>query len=901
MAGRTLPKPGDENVLYVLDVSGYVHRAYHALPALSSSKGEPTHAVLGFTNMLLKFVADQKPQLFCCALDPGGPSFRKEVYPQYKENRRSAPPDIFQQIARCYEIVRAYEIPLFQVEKMEADDLIATVVRRATEEKLRTVIVSSDKDLLQLVNNEVSMYDTMRNKVYGPEETLDKMLVPPSQVRDLLALTGDSSDNIPGVPSVGPKTAKKLLEEYGDLDGIYDHVDDITKKALKAKLIEHRDNAFLSRDLVSLKDDVAIEFGRDALHWTGGDTEKLRELFTDLEFHRPLELLDPEPVYEERARLPRDVLTDEAALAAAATAIRALGEVALTLAIEDDAPLTGELVGIGLATAEHVYYVPLAHRYLGAPDQLDVATVVGTLGPVLEDAAVQKWAVDIKRALIALRKIGITLRGATFDTTIASYLLEAGRHAHTLADVSRAELAREVLTYAKATGKQKKGKLALSQIEVERGVEYAGDRAEVVHTLHERLAPRIEKQGFLDLLNDVELPLATVLARLEMTGVRIDVPFLNGMSTEVGTEIRRLDERCQELAGKEFNVGSPRQLEAILFDELGLPVIKKTKTARSTDADVLEELAEQHELPKVILEHRTLSKLRSTYLEALPKQVNAETGRVHTVYNQAVAATGRLSSSDPNLQNIPIRTEIGRRIRNAFIPGDGMEIFSADYSQIELRVLAHLSNDEELIDAFQKHEDVHVRTATALFECGAGEVTREQRGQAKTVNYAVIYGQSQFALARNLKITKTEAKRYIDAFFERYAGVREYMDGIIDGARKAGSVRTILDRRRELPDLRSRNFRLRSAAERIARNTPIQGSAADIMKVAMIRIDQAIDEAKLNARMLLTVHDELVFEAPPEEKKPLEALVRDHMEHAVELKVPMVVDGGWGKHWGEAH
>lgn len=899
--GRTqLPEPGDKNVVYVLDLSGFLFRAYHALPPLSTSRGEPTHAVHGFTNMLLKLIREQQPVRLAVAADSKGPSFRKERFPRYKAHREAPPPDLSQQMGRCREIVEAYEIPVFEAPGVEADDVIATFVKRAREEGLRTVIVASDKDLMQLVADDVTMYETMRGRVYGPPETEAKMGVPPSKVCDLLALMGDSSDNIPGVPGVGPKTAKQLLDEYGDIDGIYAHVDEIARKSIREKLLAHRDEVHLSRELVTLRDDVDLDIDLEELRWTGGDQKRLRRLFTELELHRQLNQLTPESAVRFAVEL--ETILDAEDLARAVEGIRKAKRVALFTAIDGNDPLEGELCGIGLAwDADRAWYVPCAHRYLGAPKQLPVEQVVEALRPVLTDPRIAKLSADLKRDRIVLERHGVGLEGGGFDTTIASYLLDAGKHSHDLDEIARSELQVDLVHYDHVTDKQRGKQLSLAEVEIERGREYAAQRAAVTWAVAAPLRARIEAEGFAKLMDEIEIPLARVLARMEVTGIRLDADHLHEMAKEIDDKLRELERRCHELAGKEFNVGSPRQLETILFDELKLPVIKRTKTARSTDADVLEELAAMHELPAAIVEHRVLAKLKSTYLDVLPKQVDAKSGRVHTRYNQAVAATGRLSSSDPNLQNIPIRTELGRRIRDAFVPEEGWEILSADYSQIELRVLAHLSGDPELVDAFAGGVDVHTRTATALFGVEPEEVTRAQRAQAKTVNYAVIYGQTHFALARSLRIERREAMRYIEAFFARYAGVKEYMEQTIEEARRQGGVRTIMGRRRMLPDLHSRNRSLRNAAERIARNTPIQGSAADIMKAAMVQIHRQMEERRMRSRLLLTVHDELVLEAPPEEKADLEALVRDRMEHAVTLKVPLVVDRGWGRTWGEAH
>jgi DNA polymerase-1 len=883
-------------------VSGYVFRAYHALPPLSTSRGEPTQAVLGFANMLLKMVKDQRPVYFAIAVDPSGPSFRKDIFEGYKATRRAAPPDLYQQMARCYEIARAYAVPMLERPGFEADDMIATVVKKARERGMRVVIVSSDKDLLQLVGDGVVMWDTMRDRVYDAAATKEKMGVPPEQVRDYLALVGDSSDNVPGVPKVGPKTAVALLEAYGSLEGVYDNVASVEKKSIKKTLEDNRDNAFLSQKLVTLKDDIDYELDLGELTWTGGSPEKLRPLFQELELYRLLDQLAPPPPKVQPAETVVTVL-DGGGLDEVVRACREAKRLVLFTAIDHNDALRGELVGLAVsAGGDRAWYVPLSHHYLGAPKMLSRERVLEVLGPLLEDAALPKLSEDLKRDEIVLRRHGVTLRGARFDTTLASYLLDAGRHAHDLDKVALEELDVTLPSYDRTTDKQRGSQHDLYQVEVERGAEYAGRRVAAAWAVSRTFEPRIEAEGFSGLMYDIEVPLAHVLAVMETTGVRIDAQRLISMGRDMEVEISALEKRCHGLAGKEFNVGSPRQLETILFDELGLRVIKRTKTARSTDHDVLEELAEEHDLPAAIVEHRTLSKLKSTYLDALPKQVDKQTGRVHTVYNQSVAATGRLSSSDPNLQNIPIRTEIGRKIRDAFIPEDRWSLLSADYSQIELRILAHLSHDPELVEAFRgQGADVHARTASAIFGVEAGDVTREQRGAAKTVNYAVIYGQSHFALARNLKIERREAMRYIEAFFEKYAGVKSYMETVIEEARRSGATRTILDRRRALPDLNSRNVQLRRAAERVARNTPIQGSAADVMKIAMVRIHRDLEERRMKSRMILTVHDELVFEAPPEERDPLEALVLDRMQNAMALDVPLIVDHGWGETWGKAH
>jgi len=936
--GTRLPDPGDPQTLYVLDISGYIFRAYHALPPLHSPTGEPTHAVLGVTTMILKLVADQRPALLAVAMDSPTKSFRHELFEGYKATRPPAPPDLSQQITRLREIIDAYAIPVLQQDGLEADDLIATVVRRALDEQLKVVIVSADKDLLQLVNDQVVMYDTGRNLVYGAPETRAKLGVSPSQVRDYLALVGDTSDNVPGVPSVGPKTAQSLIEQFGDLDTLYTQLPQLTKKALREKLTTHQEQAYLSRQLVTLRDDLNIDLDVNALAWAGADIERLRAIFTQLGFTRlvtdlaklapdsktakkaasddharhgeraeQMSLLDSPP---SAASLPEPLacraITSAEQLQEVASAFAASGE-ALVIPIGTEARAQrAALLGVILAWDDVApVYIPLRQQAAEIQDasqpQLEWEQLRQQLRAALESERPRKLCVDAKRAWTLFARHGVALGGVTFDFMLASYLVDAERHGHSLRELSAEFGERDLLPAQILLAGTAAGHARPADVPIEMVVGFARDIAHVARFVAPLLQARLQELGCESLLSELELPLAQVLSRMERTGVRVDAPLLSHLSERVAEDLVALEAKCRALAGRDFNVGSPRQLEAILFDELGLPVIKRTKTARSTDADVLEELAVLHELPAAILEHRMLAKLKNTYLDALPREIDPATGRIHTDFRQTVAATGRLSSSEPNLQNIPIRTELGRLIRDAFVAREGWSVLSADYSQIELRVLAHLSHDSELVEAFATGEDVHVRTARAIFGVDAAAVTREMRAQAKTVNFAVIYGQTQFALARNLRIARNEAARYIRAFFERYAGVKRYMEQVVAEARQTGVTHTLLGRVRSLPDLNNRHRQLREAAERVARNTPIQGTAADIIKLAMVNIGRGIEARGLQSRMLLSVHDELVFEAPPEEQNELEDLVVNAMEQALKLDVPLVVERAWGKSWGEAH
>ncbi len=897
--GARLPAPGAHDCLYLVDLSGYVFRAYHAIAPLSSSKGEPTHAVLGTVNMLQKVVNEKRPHMLAVAMDSKGRTFRHDLDARYKSNRPSPPPDLSMQMARCEAIVRAFNIPTYQVDGLEADDLIASVVARALAAKLRVVIVSADKDLMQLVlddDDRVVLWDSMRDKVYGPAEVRAKFGVPPSQLRDLLALTGDTSDNVPGVPSVGPKTASDLLLAYGSIDGIYAHLADIKRAKLREALETHAGDARISQQLVTLNADVPLELDLNKLVYGGANEEELRALFLELEFTRMLDQLKP-PAATARAHT---CVADKGALAAILVRAREQGVVALSVETSDPDPMRGDVIGVSLATTVgEGFYVPVAHRYLGCPPQLSWADVRAEIAPLLLDPKVKKVAHDLKTIEVLFHRFELGLQEPIFDTLLGTYLLDPEAPS-TLKELARRELGLELTTYDEATSKQRGSQLAFDEVELAKATGYAAATAEATLALAERVEPRIEREGLGKLMADVELPLSRVLAEMEWTGVLVDVGVLEGIGRAIEEEVKQLDAEAKRIVGRDFSVRSRDQLEKILFDDLGLPVLKRTpKGGRSTDASVLEELAEQHELPRVIVTYRELDKLKGTYIDALPRAVNPRTGRIHTRFSQTVAATGRLSSTDPNLQNIPVRTEMGRRIRAAFVAPKGSRIVSADYSQIELRVLAHLSHDEQLIEAFQTNEDIHVRTASLVFGVPKDQVTREMRGRAKTINFGVIYGMGDSALAKQTGVTRQEGGRFIEAYFERYSGVARFMERTIDAARRGEAVRTLLGRRRFLPNLHSANRGLRMEAERIAKNTPIQGTAADILKVAMVKIGAG--DVVPGARMILTVHDELVFEIPEGRVEEASHRIREAMQDAVKLDVPLVVDVGSGASWNDAH
>ncbi|MBX3187917.1 MAG: DNA polymerase I [Labilithrix sp.] len=933
MHAAALPPPGSEDVLYLVDLSGYVFRAYHALPPLSNQKGEPTHAVLGTTNMIQKVVNERRPAMLAVAMDCRGPSFRKELDSRYKATRQAAPADLSQQLTRMEEIVRAYNIPIYQQNEIEADDLIAAVVERATKDGVRVVIVSADKDLMQLIHDgddRVLMWDSMRDRTYGAAEVDTKFGVPPSKVRDLLALTGDTSDNIPGVPSVGPKTAADLLREHGTLENVYANLASIKRAKLKENLAKHETDARISQVLVTLKRELPIAWNREHLRYGGANLDALKKLFLELEFTRLLDQINaaqaridagqrtavgekgagravamvsaaarassaPAPAMK---RTYRHVVT-LAELEAVTSAAKATKAIAIHVTATSPDAMRAQILGLSLSTAPgEGVYVPLEHRYLGAPKQLAWAEVKGALAPVLADASIRKVGYDLKRAENILYRHGLTIAGTISDPMLAAYLLDP-EAPNDLKDLVRREIGSELPIFDEGSGR-KADRIAFDQLDVERAAGYAAPQAELAFALSERLDPRVVQDGMGKLYEEVELPLSRVLASMERKGVLVDVSKLATIAARVETECHALEAKAQEVAGRKFAIRSRDQLEAILFDELKLPVVKRTlKGGRSTDAAVLEELADKHALPNVILEFRELDKLKGTYLDALPRAVNPETGRIHTRFEQAVAATGRLSSTDPNLQNIPIRTDVGRLVRSAFVAPEGHRIVSADYSQIELRVLAHLAKDEQLALAFRENLDVHTHTAALVFDVLREEVTPEMRRRAKAINFGLIYGMGETRLAREQGITRQEAAQFIEAYFQRFVGVRNFMTHSIEGARTGEAVRTILGRRRFLPNLHSTNRGLRAEAERVAKNTPIQGAAADILKLAMVSLGEG--DVVPGARMVLTVHDELVFEVPEGRVAEAEKRIKEAMEGAFRLDVPLVVDVGHGAHWGEAH
>jgi DNA polymerase-1 len=900
MATISTEKPSGE-ALYIVDISSFIFRAYYSVRNLSTSSGMPTGAVFGVANMMLKLLDDYAPTHVAVAMDSRTPTFRKDLYPEYKANRPPPPDDLKVQFPLVEELIHGFDVAVLQKDGYEADDIIATIAKVAEEAGLRTVIVSGDKDLMQLVGSDVTMLDTMKDKVWDTKAVEEKWGVPPSLLGDLLAIAGDSSDNIPGVPRVGPKTAAPLIMEYGGLESLLQNRENLKSKALIKRLTEHQESARLSSRLVALKQDVPIPTDLEAMRYRGLNGDKLGPVLEKFEFTKLRDRFmgAPEPRVPDKQREYRTV-TDEEALIDIANTIRDQGLFAVDLETTSKHAVLAKIVGVALAwETDSAVYVPVAHR---EGPIIPIEKVLGIIGPLLTDPEIGVVAQNIKYEDTIFRRYGIAIENVAFDPMLASYLIRVDGRRHSLDILSREILDRNMISYDEVTEKGRGFQLEFAAVSVENATEYAAEDAEVAFALTEKMRPLVEQAGAQSLLFDVEIPLARVLAKMELTGVAIDSSLLGEMSTSFGEKLSALEMKAHRVAGHEFNLASPKQLQQVLFDECGLPPQKKTKTGYSTDSEVLETLAPMHELPAFLLEHRVLSKLKGTYLDALPKLVNPETGRIHTSFNQAVTATGRLSSSNPNLQNIPIRSERGRDIRNAFVAAPGCKLVSADYSQVELRVLAHLSGDEMLIDAFLNSEDVHARTARAIFGYGPEEeVPVEERGQAKAINFGVIYGKTEFSLAKELHIPRSEASRFIHEYFSLYAGVERFMEETIEKARNERGVTTLLGRRRELRDIDAKNHNVRKQAERMARNTPIQGTAADLIKIAMIRVDKQLDRKEMKSRMILTVHDELVFEVPETEIEDVIPLIRDEMESALTLDIPLVVDIGIGDNWAQAH
>lgn len=891
----------------LVDASGYLFRAYHALPKLTTKQGEPTGALRGVLTMLQRLIDEYQPEYLGIVFDAGGTNFRHELFPAYKAQRPPLPDDLRPQFAPLQAAVQALGWPLLIIPDVEADDVIGTLATQAAAVGIATLIATSDKDMAQLVSERIHLLDTMKNRLLDPAGVVATFGVPPERIADYLALKGDSSDNIPGVPGCGDKTAVQWLTQYGDLDTLIAHANAIPRKAgenLRAALPQLP----LLRQLTTLKCDVPLALHPTDLRPTAPDVAALRELYQRFELKSLLAKLGAAELPLESASPPQlratyDLILTPEQLEFWLARLAAAELFAFDTETTGLDVMTAELVGVSFAVApEQAAYIPLAHRYFDVPAQLDRATVLAQLKPLLEDASRAKVGQNLKFDLNILARYGITLRGIAHDTMLASYVLDSTAGSHGMDALAQKHLGYATIHFEDVAGKGAK-QITFDQVTVETAAQYAAEDADITLRLQQTLWPQVQANPqFVQLYQELELPLIPVLARMERTGVKIDSNLLAQQSAELAQRLAALELNAYETAGRRFNLNSPKQIGAILFTELELPVVRKTpKGEPSTSEDVLEQLAEQHALPRLLLEHRSLSKLKSTYTDALPKLVNPTTGRLHTSYHQAVTATGRLSSSDPNLQNIPIRSEDGRRIRQAFIAAPGHQLVSADYSQIELRIMAHLSGDERLLAAFASGLDVHRATAAEILQVPLDAVTTEQRRAAKAINFGLMYGMSAFGLAQQLDCGKREAASYMERYFERYVGVKEFMERIRQQARANGYVETLFGRRLHLIEINHSNQARRAAAERTAINAPMQGTAADMIKRAMLAVNEWIETEQPPVKMLLQVHDELVFEIANDAVAMASERIRIAMESAAELAVPLIVDIGCGDNWDAAH
>jgi len=886
--------------LFLVDGSSFIFRAFHATERqrLTTSKGLPTNAAYVFTNMLQKLEKDMEPDYLVIVWDAPGKTFREERYEAYKANRAETPSDLIPQFDYIREIVQAFNIASLEKEGFEADDVIATIAEKLKHDKeLEIVIVSGDKDMGQSVSENVKMYDSMKERETNVDTIRERYGVSPEQLIDVFALMGDAIDNIPGVMGIGEKTAVKLIQDFKSLDTLYQNLDQVPEK-IREKLDQHKKEAYLSRELVELEKKVPVEFKLDDLKIREPNREKLAALFRELEFHKLLNEYSGESA--EVRREEYQLITGEEELEQLAKELEEKKEFAVDIETTSAEPMNAAPVGFSFSTdAGRAFYVPFGHKVmLGRGQQLSKRSVFAGLKPILESGQFKKIGQNVKYDYTVLCRAGIEVKGIAFDTMIASYLLNPRRRTHNLEELALEHFGHKMITFEDIAGKGKAQK-NFSEIDLETACSYSGEDADITFRLYKKLSGLLKEKRLEKLYYEIELPLALVLARMEMAGVKIDVKRLRELSKELGAREEAIKEAIYGIAKGEFNIDSPRQLAEVLFSRLNLPAKKKTKTGYSTNIDVLQELSTVHPLPAKIIEYRTLSKMRSTYTDALIELLNPNTGRIHTSFNQTITATGRLSSSEPNLQNIPTRTAEGKKIREAFIAEKGCRLVAADYSQIELRVLAHFSGEPALIRSFEQGEDIHARTAMEVFGVKPDEVTSEMRRRAKVINFGILYGMSDFGLAQELKIDQKEAKKYIDAYFARYPKVREFLDRILSEAGKNLRITTLMGRQCLFPDINSNNQMVRKAAEREATNAPMQGSAADIIKAAMIKIDRKLSEQKMKSRMIIQVHDELVFEAPDDEIEELKKLAGREMESAAELKVPLKVDIEVGDNWAE--
>ncbi|EPF7621348.1 DNA polymerase I [Vibrio parahaemolyticus] len=925
-----------ENPLILIDGSSYLYRAFHAYPGTMSNGEIPTNAVYGVVNMLRSMMRQFASERIAVVFDAKGKTFRDEMYSEYKANRPPMPDDLRCQIEPLHNVIRAMGLPLICVPGVEADDVIGTLAYQASQQGMPVLISTGDKDMAQLVDDNITLINTMTNVVMDREGVVEKFGIPPELIIDYLALMGDKVDNIPGVPGVGDKTATALLQGIGGLTKLYENLDDIAalgfrgSKTMAKKLVDNKDNAMLSYELATIKLDVELEETPESLLKAEPNKDELIKLYGQLTFKSWLnELLEGGSGTVEAVELAGsaqassssshaemetsavtidrsqyETILDEASFNAWLEKLKAAELFAFDTETDSLDYMVANLVGLSFSIDEGIAaYVPVAHDYLDAPEQLDRDWVLEQLKPILEDDAQAKVGQNLKYDASVLARYGIEMKGIKYDTMLASYVYNSVGGKHDMDSLALRFLQHSCISFEQIAGKGK-NQLTFNQIELEQASPYAAEDADVTLRLHNRLFANIEQDEKLkSVYEEIEMPLVPVLSRIERTGVLIDDMKLSAQSVEIAARLEELEQKAYEIAEQEFNMNSPKQLQAILFEKMGLPVVKKTPSGTpSTNEEVLQELALDYPLPKLILEYRGLAKLKSTYTDKLPKMINPSTGRVHTSYHQAVTATGRLSSTDPNLQNIPIRNEEGRRIRQAFVAPAGYKILAVDYSQIELRIMAHLSGDQALLDAFRDGKDIHAATAAEIMGVSIDQVSSEQRRRAKAVNFGLIYGMSAFGLAKQLGIPRGEAQAYMDKYFERYPGVMQYMEDTRSAAADKGYVETIFGRRLHLPEIKSRNGMRRKAAERAAINAPMQGTAADIIKKAMLLVDQWIqEEGNGRVKLLMQVHDELVFEVEESSLSEIESKVQKLMESAAELKVPLVAEAGHGDNWDQAH
>lgn len=880
--------------LYLIDGNSYIYRAFYAIRELTNSKGFPTNAIYGFTTMLLKLIREKKPDGIAVLFDSPGPTKRHMIFEDYKLHRPETPPDLVRQLPHIREITSAFNIKIFECPGYEADDLIGTVAKNASSKGARVFIVTADKDMLQLVNENVQIYDPAKDRVLDINYVKEKFGVGPERVTEFMALTGDASDNIPGIKGVGEKTARELLSSFGSLEELLRNPERIKRERLRKMIAENREIVLLSRELATIDTNAPIDIDMDDLRTREPDWLSLLFLFKKYEFSKLMKLLPSIQTGERR----HETINSSAALGAFSASIK--DEFAFDTEATGKNALTDTLVGIALCNEKTgAFYVPVAHS-TGLADstkQMEKREVFDILGPVFEDKDIAKIGHNLKYDMMILGREGIKIGGKLFDTMIAAYLLNPNKSRHSLDEVSFEYLTKRKKSFMEVLKKRP----SFADVTIEEATVYASEDAALTYELKELLFKNLAENSLEKIYFDIEMPLIKVLIDMEEAGIRVDSDKLGGLSKELSIEIESIQKRIYFLAGEEFNINSPKQLGMVLFQSLGLKPGKKTKTGFSTDVDVLEELAVTHDLPGEVLDYRRLTKLKTTYVDVLPSIVNQSTGRVHTTFNQTITATGRLSSSAPNLQNIPVRGDWGRRIRETFIAEKGSLLLSADYSQVELRILAHLSQDQTLLSAFRSGLDIHTRTASELYNTPLDKVTPEMRSVAKTVNFGVIYGISAYGLSETLSIGRKEAEKYINHYFDRHPGVREYIGRVIGEAMEKGYVMTLMGRRRPVPELQSQNRNKRQQGERFAVNSPIQGTAADIIKIAMINIWGRFRKESIHAKMILQVHDELLFELPETELDTVAAIVGKEMEGAVKLSVPLKADIGHGKNWAEAH